>query len=43
MFDPLLLRTWFEGQYVEGTAWQQFFVPHDIDGLATLYGGKKIL
>ena len=43
-FDPLLSEHGFEGQYIEGTAWQHsFFVPHDIDGLSALYGGKKIL
>lgn len=30
--------------YCEGNAWQwTFFVPHDIDGLAKLMGGKKVL
>ena len=43
-FDPLLSEHGFEGQYVEGTAWQHsFFVPHDVNGLATLYGGKQYL
>lgn len=43
-FDPLLSEHGFEGQYIEGTAWQHsFFVPHDVDGLATLYGGKEKL
>ncbi|MBC7890109.1 MAG: glycoside hydrolase family 92 protein [Ferruginibacter sp.] len=43
-FDPLLSEHGFEGQYVEGTAWQHsFFVPHDINGLAVLYGGKEKL
>jgi predicted alpha-1,2-mannosidase len=43
-FDPLLSEHGFEGQYVEGTAWQHsFFVPHDINGLAQLYGGKEKL
>ena len=43
-FDPLLSEHGFEGQYIEGTAWQHsFFVPHDINGLSALYGGKKIL
>jgi predicted alpha-1,2-mannosidase len=43
-FDPLLSEHGFEGQYVEGTAWQHsFFVPHDVNGLATLYGGKNKL
>lgn len=40
-FDPLLSEHGFEGQYIEGTAWQHsFFVPHDVNGLASLYGGK---
>lgn len=35
-FDPL---TW-GGEYTEGCAWQSSFaVPHDISGLAALYGG----
>jgi predicted alpha-1,2-mannosidase len=43
-FDALLSEHGFEGQYIEGTAWQHsFFVPHDINGLATLYGGKQQL
>ncbi|WP_165957980.1 GH92 family glycosyl hydrolase [Segetibacter sp. 3557_3] len=43
-FDPLLSEHGFEGQYVEGTAWQHsFFVPHDVQGLAKLYGGKERL
>ncbi len=43
-FDPLLSEHGFEGQYVEGTAWQHsFFVPHDVTGLANLYGGKEKL
>ncbi len=43
-FDPLLSEHGFDGQYVEGTAWQHsFFVPHDVSGLATLYGGKEKL
>ena len=43
-FDPLLSEHGFDGQYVEGTAWQHsFFVPHDIIGLATLFGGKEKL
>jgi predicted alpha-1,2-mannosidase len=43
-FDPLLSEHGFEGQYIEGTAWQHsFFVPHDINGLAGLYGGKEKL
>ncbi|KFC59596.1 hypothetical protein FEM08_16450 [Flavobacterium gilvum] len=30
--------------YCEGNAWQwTFFVPHDVDGLASLMGGKKVL
>ena len=43
-FDPLLSEHGFEGQYIEGTAWQHsFFVPHDVSGLAKLYGGKEAL
>lgn len=43
-FDPLLSEHGFEGQYIEGTAWQHsFFVPHDVNGLADLYGGKNNL
>ncbi len=43
-FDPLLSEHGFEGQYIEGTAWQHsFFVPHDVNGLADLYGGKQNL
>jgi predicted alpha-1,2-mannosidase len=43
-FDPLLSEHGFDGQYVEGTAWQHsFFVPHDVNGLANLYGGKNNL
>ena len=43
-FDPLLSEHGFDGQYVEGTAWQHsFFVPHDVSGLAKLYGGEHKL
>jgi predicted alpha-1,2-mannosidase len=43
-FDPLLSEHGFDGQYVEGTAWQHsFFVPHAVGDLAKLYGGKNIL
>lgn len=43
-FDPLLSEHGSEGQYIEGTAWQHsFFVPHDVEGLAKLYGGKEKL
>jgi predicted alpha-1,2-mannosidase len=43
-FDPLLSEHGFEGQYIEGTAWQHsFFVPHDVEGFAALYGGKPQL
>jgi len=43
-FDPLLSEHGFEGQYIEGTAWQHsFFVPHDVEGLAGLYGGRHKL
>lgn len=43
-FDPLLSEHGFEGQYIEGTAWQHsFFVPHDVQGFAELFGGKDKL
>ena len=43
-FDPMLSEHGFEGQYIEGTAWQHsFFVPHDIEGFAGLLGGKDKL
>ena len=39
-FDPC---TW-GGEYTEGSAWQNSFaVPHDVQGLAALYGGKDAL
>lgn len=39
-FDPC---TW-GGEYTEGSAWQNsFFVPHDPEGLADLYGGRDKL
>ena len=39
-FDPY---SWGQ-DYTEGSAWQtSLFVPHDIDGLAKLMGGKKAL
>ena len=39
-FDPYV----WGGEYTEGSAWQNsFFVPHDIEGLAELYGGKEHL
>lgn len=37
-FDPM---AWLN-DYTEGSAWQNsFFVPHDIKGLAELYGGRE--
>jgi predicted alpha-1,2-mannosidase len=43
-FDPLFSEHGFDGQYVEGTAWQHsFFVPHAVEDLAKLYGGNKKL
>lgn len=43
-FDPLYSEHGFDGQYIEGTAWQHsFFVPHDVDGFARLMGGKDKL
>ena len=39
-FDPC---SW-GGEYTEGSAWQNSFaVPHDIEGLAALHGGKEKL
>jgi predicted alpha-1,2-mannosidase len=39
-FDPF---TW-GGEYTEGSAWQNSFtVPHDVEGLAELHGGRKAL
>ncbi len=39
-FDPC---TW-GGEYTEGSAWQNSFaVPHDIEGLAELHGGREAL
>ena len=36
-FDPCI----WGGDYTEGSAWQNsFWVPHDIEGLCRLYGGK---
>ena len=41
--EPFDCFDWAE-EYTEGSAWQSSFaVPHDIDGLAELYGGKKNL
>jgi predicted alpha-1,2-mannosidase len=43
-FDPLLSEHGFEGQYIEGTAWQHsFFVPHDLNGFTMLYGSRERL
>jgi len=43
-FDPLVSEHGFDGQYIEGTAWQHsFFVPHDVQGFAELMGGKEKL
>lgn len=42
-FDPLSSEH-RRDDYCEGNAWQwTFFVPHDMDGLATVLGGRKIL
>jgi len=39
-FDPC---TW-GGEYTEGSAWQNSFaVPHDVEGMAELHGGKEAL
>jgi predicted alpha-1,2-mannosidase len=43
-FDPFYNEHGFDGQYIEGTAWQHtWFVPHDINGLVKLYNGKNKL
>lgn len=43
-FDPYYSEHGFEGMYIEGTAWQHsWFVPHDVKGLADLFGGKQKL
>ncbi|MBQ8393301.1 MAG: GH92 family glycosyl hydrolase [Clostridia bacterium] len=39
-FDPCI----WGGDYTEGSAWQNsFWVPHDIEGLCDLYGGREKL
>jgi len=39
-FNPA--QTSYSGDYTEGNAWQySWFVPHDIDGLIKLHGGKE--
>ena len=39
-FDPCV----WGGEYTEGSAWQNSFaVPHDVEGLAELHGGKEKL
>lgn len=44
-FDPYLSEhDEKKAQYIEGNAWQHsFFVPHDVRGLAALYGGNNAL
>ncbi len=44
-FDPFWSEHDFDkSQYIEGNAWQHsFFVPHDVRGLAALYGGNEAL
>lgn len=40
-FDPFY-SSYGECDWVEGNSWQySFFVPHDVEGLAGLYGGKE--
>ncbi len=44
MFRPDFVPEGWGGDYTEGSAWQNSFaVPHDIEGLAELYGGKDKL
>ncbi len=39
-FDPYI----WGGEYTEGSAWQSSFaVPHDVEGLAALYGGREAM
>ena len=39
-FDPYI----WGGEYTEGSAWQSTFaVPHDVEGLAALYGGREAM
>ncbi|SEL68060.1 GH92 family glycosyl hydrolase [Parapedobacter koreensis] len=42
-FDPFWSEHDFDkSQYIEGNAWQHsFFVPHDVQGLAKLYGSNQ--
>ena len=41
-FDPLRYGANGGNPYTEGNAWQwSWYVPHDIDGLISLYGGPK--
>lgn len=44
-FDPFWSEHDFDkAQYIEGNAWQHsFFVPHDVAGLAALYGSNEAL
>jgi predicted alpha-1,2-mannosidase len=41
-FDPYYSEHGFDGNYIEGTAWQHtFFVPHDVNGYANLFDQKN--
>ncbi len=41
-FDPYYSEHGFDGNYIEGTAWQHtFFVPHDVNGYAKLFTQKN--
>lgn len=43
-FRPNFCPTRWGDDYTEGSAWQNsFFVPHDLEGLAALYGGRSAL
>lgn len=43
-FDPLRYGANGGNPYTEGNAWQwKWYVPHDVDGLVTLMGGKKAM
>jgi predicted alpha-1,2-mannosidase len=41
-FDPYYSEHGFDGNYIEGSAWQHtFFVPHDVNGYAKLFSQKN--
>lgn len=41
-FDPYYSEHGFDGQYIEGTAWQHsWFVPQNVEDLIQLHGGRE--